>query len=523
MKKKKWLLAMVAALCLVGCSSPTSNELNTELVFASTRDIRDLNPHLTTGAMSAQNMVFESLVIVTENGVEPHLAESWEITEDGLTYTFHLRRDVTFTDGHPFNAHAVKQNIDAVIGNYERNAWLNLVQKIDFTEVVDDYTFSLTLTVPYYPILEELSLTRPFRMISPNDFIDETTASGVSGFHGTGPYMLTEHVAEQYAVFTRNENYWGTAPAIESIRWNVLPDHQSIMLGLMNGEIDLVYGSDGDMLDINNFDVLESGNELTTFTSEPSGTRSILLNSNRPITGDSNVRLALQSAINRTNIASGILNDSEAVAGTLMSTSTPYMDIGLAEHVFDPTKAATLLDEAGWELNEDGWRYKEGERLSLILSFNSDHAQERTIGESIQSDLKAIGVELELLGEETQAFFDRQRTGEFDLQYSLSWGLPYDPHTYVSTWCVPSHGDYQAQLGLERKEWLDDTIAEVLLELDTSRRQQLYMEIFTYIHDEAVYVPLTFSVIRAVSNDRLQGVGFNVNQYEIPFEKMYFE
>lgn len=524
MKNKKWLFTMVATtLCLVGCSSPASSTRNTELVFASTRDIRDLNPHLTTGAMAAQNMVFESLVIATENGVEPHLAESWEITEDGLTYTFHLRRDVTFTDGHPFNAYAVKQNIDAVIGNYDRNAWLNLVQKIDYTEVIDDHTFSLTLTAPYYPILEELSLTRPFRMTSPNDFIEETTAHGVSGFHGTGPYMLTAHVEEQYAVFTRNENYWGALPAIESIRWVVLPDHQSIMLGLMNGEIDLVYGSDGDMLDINNFDILESESHFTTFTSEPSGTRAILLNSNRPITGDLNVRLALQYAINRTNIASGILNDSEAVAGTLMSTSTPYMDIGLSPRVFDAKRAATLLDEAGWELNENGWRYKDGQRLSLVLSFNSDHAQERTIGESMQSDLQAVGVELELLGEETQAFFDRQRTGDFDLQYSLSWGLPYDPHTYISTWRVPSHGDYQAQLGLAEKKWLDETITEVLQELDTFRRQQLYTEIFTYIHNEAVYLPLTFSVVRAVSNDRLRGVGFNVNQYEIPFENMYFE
>lgn len=514
-------------MAIVGCGQQreTSSEDGLgkdELVFASTKDIRDINPHLTSGELAAQNMVFEPLVENTKEGVKPKLAESWDISEDGLTYTFHLRKDVVFNDGEKLTAEAVKQNVDAVVSNYEKNAWLNLVQEIAATEAIDEHTFVLTLKHPYYPTLEELGLTRPFRMISPKSFVDGTTANGVSSYAGTGPYILEEHKDNQYALFTVNELYWGEQPKIKHVRWKVMPDHQTILLGLQNGEIDLIFGADGDMLDANAFSALQEQGKYLTKISSPSGSRSILLNSNRDITKDKLVRTALQHAIHKQTIATGILNDTEQIADTLMSRSTPYADIDLEVRSYDTGKAEELLEQAGWKKADDGYRYKEGKKLQLLLSYNSDNAQEKTIGESMQSDLKAIGIELEILGEEKQAFYDRQKSGDFDLQYSLSWGLPYDPQTYVSTWRVPSHGDYQAQAGLEQKAWLDARISEVLIEQDEAVRAEKYKEIFTYVNDEAVYLPLTYSVVKAIYSQHLQGVSFNVSQYEIPFEKMYF-
>lgn len=521
------IMILLVILVLAGCGQQAGgneeqDKPKDELVFASTKDIRDINPHLTGGELAAQNMVFEPLVINTKDGIKPSLAESWSISEDGLTYTFQLRKNVTFSDGEKFNAEAVKQNVDAVVANYEKNAWLNLVQEIESTKVIDEHTFALTLKQPYYPTLEELGLTRPFRMISPKSFIDGTTANGVSSYAGTGPYTLAEHKDNQYALFTANENYWGDKPKIIHVRWRVMPDHQTILLGLQNGEIDLIFGADGDMLDANAFTSLQNEGTYITEISPPSGSRSILLNSARDITKDKKVREALQYAINKETIATGILNDTEQIADTLMSKSTPYANIDLKVRSYNVQQAEQLLDEAGWKKSDDGYRYLDGKKLHLVLSYNSDNAQEKTIGESMQSDLKTIGIELEILGEEKQAYFDRQKSGDFDLQYSLSWGLPYDPQTYVSTWRVPSHGDYQAQVGLEKKDWLDQTIGDVLAQQDETARAQKYKEIFTYVHDEAVYLPLTYSVVKAIHCDALKGVTFNVSQYEIPFEKMSF-
>lgn len=524
------LLLLSTMLLLSACSGTEAGTAqqntkasNAELVFASTKDIRDINPHLYAGEMPAQNMVFESLVINTPEGIKPALAEKWDISEDGTTYTFYLHKDVQFSDGEPFNAEAVKLNMDAVLENVEKNSWLNLVAEIKETKVIDDATFQIVLKHPYYPTLEELGLTRPFRFISPKSFVDGTTANGVSSYAGTGPYILTEHKQDQYATFTVNENYWGDKPQMQTIKWKVMPDHQTILLALEKGEVDLLFGSDGDMVDNESFKVLTDQGKYSTVISHPVGSRAIVLNTNRSATQEPQVREALMYAINKQIIAEGILNGTEQVAETLLSTSVPYADVGLEGVQYDMNKASDLLTAAGWIAGSDGYRYKEGNKLELTIYYNSDNAQERTISESMQNDLKQVGVALNIVGEEKQAYLDRQKTGEFDLMYSLSWGLPYDPQTYVSSWRVPSHADYQAQLGLEKKEWLDHTITDLMVEQNEEQRQNMYKEVLTYIHRENVYIPLTYSVTKAVHIKALQGVGFNVSQYEIPFEKMYFE
>lgn len=531
MKLKKILalsLSTMIFLTSVGCSSKSESvvkgvEDKSQIVYASTKDIRDINPHLYSGEMAAQNMVFESLVKNTDEGVEPWLAKSWDISEDGKEYTFYLREDVEFTDGEKFNAKAVKLNFDAIIENVERHNWLDLVNEIKDTIVVDEYTFKLVLEHAYYPTLVELALTRPFRFISPNCFVDGSTKDGVNEYVGTGPWILSEHKEDQYAIFTANENYYGEKPKTESVKWTVMTDHQTILMALEKGEIDLIYGSDGDMIDLDSFAALEKDGKYETTMSDPIASRAILLNSNQEITGDAKVREALQYAVNKEEIAEGILNGSESVANTLMAKTVPYCDIDLDVRSYNVDKANELLEAAGWIMGNDGYRYKESKKCSLNLYYNADNAQEGNISAYLQSDFKAVGVELNVIGEEKQSFLDRQKSGEFDLQYSLSWGTPYDPQSYVSSFRIPAHGDYQAQVGLEKKEWLDKTITDLMIETDEDARTQMYSEVFTYIHEQCVYIPLTYSKTKAVYTQSLKGVEFNPSQYEIPFELMYFE
>lgn len=234
-----------------------------------------------------------------------------------------------------------------------------------------------------------------------------------------------------------------------------MPDHQTILLALEKGEIDLLFGSDGDMIDLDSFKALEEQGTYVTQLSEPIASRAILLNSKQPITNNQKVREALQYAVDKESIAEGILNGSEVVADTLIATTVPYSNVDLRKRSFDPEKAQSLLEETGWKVEKDGYRYKDGKKLALTIYFNSDNAQERAISEYMQSDFKQIGVDLKVIGEEKQAFLDRQKSGEFDLQYSLSWGTPYDPQSYLSSWRQPAHGDYQAQAGLAKKNgWI---------------------------------------------------------------------
>ena len=526
--KKECLLvcsALVLAL-FTGCQSkPKETKAGkTELVYASTKDIRNINPHLYGGEMSAQNMVFESLVNNTPEGVKPWLAERWEISNDGKSYTFYLRKDVKFSDGSPFDATVVKKNIDAVIDNRARHAWLELVNQIEGSEVVDNFTYKLTLKNPYYPTLSELAMTRPFRFIAPSCFIEGATKNGVSCYVGTGAWILSEHEKNARALFKRNSSYWGEKPKLEQVKWRVMPDHQSVLLALQKGEIDLIFGADGDMIDLNAFSVLQKEGKYTTLLSQPTASRAILLNTKQPITGEAKLREALQHAINKEMIVSGILNHSENSANTLFAPTTPYCDVPLSRKLYDVEKAKALLDEASWMMDEKlGYRTKEGKTLSLRLYFNANNAQEKAISEYIQSNLKEVGVELKIIGEEKQTFLDRQKSGDFDLQYALSWGTPYDPQSFVSSWRMAAHGDHQAQLGLEKKAWLDAQIQAILIEPSHEKRTKMYAEILSYIHDANVYVPLSYARTKAVFTPKLKGVSFNPSQYEIPFEKMFFE
>lgn len=506
-----------------GKSKPTADKMSrSELVYAATKDIRIINPHLYSGEMAAQNMIFEPLVVNTPEGIKPWLAERWDISPDGRQYTFFLRKGVTFTDGSPFNAEAVKLNMDAIVANKPRHAWLDMVNEIERNEVVDEHTFRLTLKHPYYPTLVELGLVRPFRFISPKCFINGQTKDGVSGYVGTGPWVLSEHKDKQYALFTVNERYWGTKPHLQSVRWRVMPDHQTILLALQKGEIDLLFGADGDMLNMDMFSSLQKDARYATAISPPIASRAILLNAHQPMTKERAVRVALQHAVNKQAIVDGVLNGTESLAHTLISPTVRYCDLGLPTRGYDPAKAAAMLDEAGWKLGPDSMRRKDGQRAVLRLYYNSQNAQERTVGEYMQSDLKKLGIEMKIIGEEKQAFLDRQKTGDFELQYSLSWGRPYDPQSYLSSWRIPAHGDYQAQVGLEKKSWLDKAITSLMIEPDEATRQRMYRDILGYVHDEAVYIPLSYSRTKAVYSKALAGVEFGASQYEIPFEKMYF-
>ncbi|UAY97682.1 nickel ABC transporter substrate-binding protein [Dickeya dadantii] len=514
----------VLILCLFsGVFSVYAGAADNQLVYASTKDIRDINPHLYAGEMAAQNMVFESLVMNTPEGVKPWLAESWTISPDGKQYIFNLRHDVRFTDGEPLTADAVKQNIEAVLDNYPRHAWLELVQQIDKVTALDRYRVEITLKNPYYPTLIELGLTRPFRFVSPNAFIDGKTKNGITGYAGTGPWLLAEHKTNQYARFVVNPNYWGGRPRLDSVVWRVMPDRQSMLMALQKEEVQLIFGADGDMLDMDSFAALQASGKYRTLISPPVASRALVLNSGRPITGDKAVRQALQYAIDKAAIASGIMDNTESVADTLMSRRVPYCDIDLPVYRFNPQQAGTLLDAAGWHLAAGKTvREKQGKALTLMLSYNRNNAAEREIAELIQDDLKKIGVQLTILGEEKQAFLDRQKSGDFDLQYSLSWGTPYDPASYISSFRIPAHADYQAQKGLRRKPDIDSLIGEILLTPNETHRQERYTRLFTLLADEAVYIPLTYSKTKAIYSPTLNGVSFNSSQYEIPFEKMYF-
>ena len=161
-------------------STPEASVAKDSIIVGVSTDCGEqMNVHLYGYNMTQQNLIFEGLVENTNDGIVPALATSWDVSEDGKTYTFHLREGVKFPDGEPFNAEAVKANFDALEENKERHAWVAFFANYAGCKVVDEYTVEISMTEPYYPILDELAMIRPFRMMSPKSFIDGSTKDGV--------------------------------------------------------------------------------------------------------------------------------------------------------------------------------------------------------------------------------------------------------------------------------------------------------------------------------------------------------
>ncbi len=498
-----------------------NSETAKELVFVNFRDIRDLNPHLYAGEMYAQSIIYEPLVRVAHEGVEPCLAESWEISEDGKVYTFKIREGVTFTDGEVCDANAVKANFDAILENKSRHTWLEMMNLLDSVEVVDDYTFRINMTSPYYPMLIELGGTRPFGMISPKAMQDGSTMNGVNEHIGTGPYKLTDFVTDEYAVFEANENYWGEAPAVEKITVKVIPDNQTRVLALQKGEIDLIYGKD--MLDAETIMSFQDNDEFKVSLSDPISTRQLLMNTTDDVLGDVQVRKALQHATNKEAISEGIFNGLEKPADTLYSTSVPYCNVGLTPYEYNMDTAAAILDEAGWMVGSDGIREKDGRKLAFALLYCNDRVTEKNISEYLQNEYAKIGIQMDIHGEEEQSYRDNMKSGNFDMVFNITWGTPQDPQSSMAAMRAPVYGDFAAQQGLEDKAEIDQAITDILVSTDEDNRQELYKFVLTRLHDDAVYIPLTYECNKALYSNKLSGVEFSANPYLIPFEDMFFE
>ncbi|MGG3450268.1 nickel ABC transporter substrate-binding protein [Domibacillus aminovorans] len=522
-------LLVILTVFVAGCSNTTKDQENTSdkdkpkvLTFSWSGDIGDLNPHTYfPNQWFSQAMVYEPLVYYGEGGeIQPWLAESWDVSKDGKEYVFHLREDVKFSDGSPFNAAIVKKNFDTVLANAEQHEWMELINQIKSTEVVDESTFKLNLHKPYYPTLQELTYIRPLRFVGEGAFPDsQNTFEGLKSPIGTGPWVLSEYKENEEAIFTRNEQYWGTKPKVDKVVVKVIPDGESRVLAFEKKEIDLIFGNG--VISQDSFQFLKDSGKYETKISEPTATRALLFNTNREAIKDIKLRSALQHAFNKQAVIDNIFYGNEKKADTLFAPMLPYTNISVNPYEYDVEKAKQLLDEAGWkQIKGKPFREKDGETLQLELLFISTDNIQKAIAEFIQGDFRKLGIDIKLTSQEEETFWTTAYQGDFDLLFTASWGVPFDPHSYLSAITKSSENgspDYKALLGLPAKKEIDEKIKEVLLSTDEEKRKMLYEDILTTLHEQAVYLPISYQSNVAVYHKNISGINFLPQEYEVPF------
>ncbi|WP_342416004.1 nickel ABC transporter substrate-binding protein [Paenibacillus sp. FSL R10-2782] len=523
------LVTLLLLSVILGCakqentpeSTSTDGAANEKSITLSwPRDIGTMNPHVyNPSQLFAQSMIYEPLVSYKQGGkLEPALAESWTISKDGKIYTFKLRKGVKFSDGTPFNAAIVKKNFDAVMKNEKTHSWLGVVGVLDKTEAVDDSTFRMTLKEPYYPVLQDLSVVRPFRFLGEAGFPDDgDTSKGIKKPVGTGPWMLDEYKQDEYATFKRNPNYWGTAPKVDKIIVKIIPDGETRVMAFEKGDLDLIYGEG--VISLDAFKQLRDTDKYVTKLSEPVGTRSLLLNSSNPKLADLRVRLALQHGFNKQAMVEGVTSGLEEKADTVLSKNYPYTNVDLQSVDYDVEKSKALLDEAGWKLPAGGSvREKDGQQLDFELIFDKTDPIQKAMAETIQAEWGELGVKVNLTGLELTVQIKRLRSNQFDLYFWYNYGAPYDPHSFINVIAKKSFGISETLSALPMKKDLDQQVHEALSSTDETKRQELYASILTTLQEQSAIVPISYIKKTAVYQKKITNFVFPANRDENPFE-----
>ena len=446
------LLTVLAGVALlVGCGSPAASvappasvapgasapEVSTEpaspaapaqggiLKFAIAQPVDSLDPAV--GTTSSTSVVIQSVfdrLVWTKAGdpkYYPGLAESWEVSPDVKQYTFHLRKDVKFQDGTPFNAEAVKFNFDRIVDPATKaGISVGSLGPYESSTVVDESTLQVNFSKPNASLLTMLGTV----WLAPSSpaAIAQYGADYQDHLVGTGPYSLKEYVHGDHITLARNPDYtWGPeifkhqGPGyLDEIEYRMIAEDSTRVAALQSGEETVV-----DRIPAPDFERLKADPNYQTMVASTGGAGWFLAQNlvNAP-TDDSAVRSAIAAAVNPQEIADTIFKGTLPANDSILEHNTLGYKPSQGEVIkHDPAAAATILDGAGWVAGADGMRSKDGKPLSVVLfAFTGFGMDEMSV--AVQGQLKQVGIDVQIKNLDFGAGVEAMGA---KTQHNLSW------------------------------------------------------------------------------------------------------
>lgn len=521
------LIALLSAGCTRQDQTPAPTPQTTPAVSDTTpvqgdwiiqrmdSDADSLNP-LTLESANAQvisAMMNEGMLQMNNYTLklEPCLAESWEISPDQLTYTFHLRHDVRWHDGQPFTADDVKFTYDKLMDPTVDAAPIrSYFTNIKSCEVLDPYTVRFVATARYFKTLEVLGtyiVVLPKHVFATGDPDFNKNAFGRHPI-GTGPYKFVRWDTGSQIVVERNDDYWDTAhPRYpKRIVYQILEEPYVAAQLLKKGEIDV----------FDHVDPIQWERELKPSRSMqhlkelvyPFPSYSYLgFNLRLPIFSDIRVRHAIDLLIPRDEILAKVyLNQYANETSGYDPPSTPSYNHDVPPTPYDPVMAAQLLDQAGWKNDHgDGLLYKDGKPLSFTVSYGSGNPIVQKMAELIQESLQRAGIDLKLERLTFAQLISQLDDWKFDA-CMLSWAL--DINEDPSQIWASSEADIKKSsnaIGYKNPE-ADKLMDAAKLEYDDDKRTAIYRQLHRLIHDDYPVCFLFNPHVILIVSDRFQNV-----------------
>jgi peptide/nickel transport system substrate-binding protein len=478
-----------------------------------TSDAVSFHPYLVSDGTSLayQGMVYTGgLLRLDEDTLEyvPNMAESYAISEDGLTFTFHLRQDMEWSDGQPITAHDFKWSYDQSVDPDNEFPYLSQIQFITSYEALDDYTLEVKIDQIYAPALGQMSgLITPLpKHIWENlDWGDpETNPEINSPSVVSGPYKLVEWKRDQFVIFEANQNYWYHGPPnIERYTIEIVPDDDIAYQKMKSGE------TDTGPITPENLEEARQLENVTVYEWWPAVARwsYIGLNVREGFpTHDINVRHGLNYAIDKQLLTEEVmLGQAKRLCSSYPETSWVYNpDVPCYE--YDPDKAIAEFEEAGYTFQDGKMLDENGEQLTLKLLYGPNTNQTRElIAVTVQDYLADIGVEVEIQAVEWSTYLEAVQAEEPDWDMTIgTWSSTIDPHIMYTIWAEENIPNLNF-VGYVNKE-VEALFEEAGATYDTEFRKGKYQEIQRILAEEAPYVFLFYNKTWSGQNNRIQGI-----------------
>ncbi|GHE35266.1 ABC transporter substrate-binding protein [Streptomyces vinaceus] len=383
--------ATLAAALITGvaaCSAPGSAAGGgaDAAVVGIANEPETLSPLLGYGK-DGNSKIFDGLLTHdADMKLKPALAEALpEVSADGLTYTYRLRRGVKFSDGAPFTAKDVVFTYRTILDAKTNNASKTELDAIAEVEEQGPDAVVFTLKYPYAPFAERTVLPIAPEHIAGRQDVNsgEFTAKPV----GTGPYVLAAWSRGEKLSFTANPAYWGGEPAVKKFTMAVIKDDDVRATRLRSGELDAA------ILPPDLAKGFKDDKARTTYAAKSFDYRNVTLPTHHPVTGDPAVRQALDIAVDRTTMVDKLLAGAGKPAYGPVPTGSPWFTAG-TERAYDLDRAKRILDDAGWKAGEDGIRARDGVRASFPLWYTSGDKIRQDHALAFASDAKKAGIEV---------------------------------------------------------------------------------------------------------------------------------
>jgi peptide/nickel transport system substrate-binding protein len=466
-------IALVIVTACVPASSP-SNTQDKPFVIALDSAPQQLDPRFATDAYSERiaHLVFSALVKFNKEGeIVPDLAERWEI-KNNTHYTFYLRNNVHFHDGHLLTSEDVRYTYESILDEATASPLKKTYEIIKRIETPSPTIIRFILEKPHAPFLTDIG-----RGIIPKHLVEKDPEAFASRLIGSGPFSFVSYAPDSAVELRAFPDYFGGKPHLTRLIFRIIPEDSTRLLELSKGNIDLLQNA----FPPDAIPRLQKDPKLKIEIA-PSTTYSYLgFNLSDPILKNKLVRQAMAYAIDKEKIAKYIFRGFAIPANGLL-TDRHWAHVPTERIAYNPKKALRLLDEAN--------RFPDASGIRIRLTYKtSQNELSRRVAEVIQEQLSHIGIAVTLKSYEWGTYYSDIKSGNFDM-FSLSWVGVSDPDIYYDLFhsqSIPPNGSNRVRY---QNEKIDHLVEEGRVVIDRDKRKAIYKEVQEILADDLPYISL---------------------------------